>query len=60
MEAKKMIIQIISTQGTDENGQPLTAEQDINALPQTERKQYIKYLKRNEKAGLLKWRIIEK
>lgn len=55
-----MVIQIISTQGTDENGQPLTAEQDINALSKAEIKQYIKYLKRNEKAGLLKWRIAEK
>ena len=55
-----MIVKTISTQTKDENGRPLYFVQDLNKLCKTEseRAQYMQFLKDNQKAGLLKYEII--
>ena len=55
-----MKVKTISTQTKDENGKPLYFVQDLNKLCKTEseRSQYMQFLKDNQKAGLLKYEII--
>ena len=55
-----MKVKTISTQSKDENGRPLYFVQDLNKLCKTEseRAQYIQFLKDNQKVGLLKYEII--
>ena len=55
-----MKVKTISTQSKDENGKPLYFVQDLNKLCKTEseRAEYMHFLKENQKAGLLKYEII--
>lgn len=55
-----MIVKEISTQGRDENGQPLHLIRDSSNYPAGEWAQIMNYLKRNAAAGLLKYKVISK
>ena len=54
-----MIIKEISTQGTDDDGNPLYLFRDSEEYTEEEWKQLVKYLKVNKKAGLLNFEIVE-
>lgn len=55
-----MIIKEISTQSFDENGKPFFLYRDSKDYKPEEWKQILDYLKRNAKAKLLKYEIIER
>ena len=55
-----MKVKTISTQTKDEHGEPLYFVQDLNKLCKTEseKAQYMNFLKDNQRAGFLKYEII--
>lgn len=55
-----MIIKEISTQRTDENGNPYFLYRNSKDYPENEWQNILRYLKRNKAAGLLKYEIVKK
>ena len=55
-----MIVKEISTQGRDDNGNPLYLIRDSLDYSAGEWSQIMDYLKRNAAAGLLRYKVISK